>query len=79
MANRIGASDSLGKGTVKRFQSHTFTGDEEGDEYSGSSFGGFGDYFRVKMILFPLEKTARGNTYYLLGIIERLMISSVFK
>lgn len=33
----------------KRIENHNF-GDEEGDEYEGSEFGGFGDYFRRKKI-----------------------------
>ena len=33
----------------KRIESHTFK-DEEGDEYEGSKFGGFADYFRRKKI-----------------------------
>jgi DNA repair protein REV1 len=33
----------------KRIESHTFE-DEEGDEYEGSKFGGFADYFRRKKI-----------------------------
>ncbi|KAK0655779.1 hypothetical protein B0T16DRAFT_342123 [Cercophora newfieldiana] len=33
----------------KRLEAHTFT-DETGEEYEGSEFGGFGDYFRRKKI-----------------------------
>ncbi|KAG5950123.1 hypothetical protein E4U53_005450 [Claviceps sorghi] len=33
----------------KRIENHTFN-DEDGDEYEGSAFGGFGDYFRRKKI-----------------------------
>ncbi|KAH8587376.1 hypothetical protein B0O99DRAFT_641954 [Bisporella sp. PMI_857] len=33
----------------KRIETHTFDG-EDGDEYEGSKFGGFGDYFRRKKI-----------------------------
>lgn len=33
----------------KRIASHTFD-DEEGEEYKGSTFGGFTDYFRRKKI-----------------------------
>jgi DNA repair protein REV1 len=33
----------------KRIEAHTFQ-DEEGDEYEGSKFGGFSDYFRRKKI-----------------------------
>ena len=49
MANSFHASDKNSKDTVKRFESHEFV-DEDGEEYGGSSFGGFGDYFRVWMI-----------------------------
>jgi DNA repair protein REV1 len=33
----------------KRIENHTFE-DEEGEEYEGSEFNGFGDYFRRKKI-----------------------------
>lgn len=33
----------------KRIENHSFD-DEEGDEYEGSKFNGFGDYFRRKKI-----------------------------
>ena len=33
----------------KRIESHAFS-DEAGEEYEGSEFGGFGDYFRRKKI-----------------------------
>jgi DNA repair protein REV1 len=33
----------------KRIEAHKFQ-DEEGDEYGGSKFGGFADYFRRKKI-----------------------------
>jgi len=33
----------------KRIEQHAFL-DEEGEEYEGSAFGGFGDYFRRKKI-----------------------------
>jgi DNA repair protein REV1 len=33
----------------KRIEKHTFD-DEDGEEYGGSEFGGFGDYFRRKKI-----------------------------
>jgi len=35
--------------TRKRIESHKFE-DEEGEEYEGSKFGGFSDYFRRKKI-----------------------------
>jgi DNA repair protein REV1 len=34
----------------KRIEKHTFDGDEGGEEYKGSAFGGFSDYFRRKKI-----------------------------
>jgi DNA repair protein REV1 len=34
----------------KRIEKHTFDGDEGGEEYKGSAFGGFTDYFRRKKI-----------------------------
>ena len=37
------------KDVRKRIEGHTFE-DEEGDEYEGSKFGGFSDYFRRKKI-----------------------------
>ncbi|KAF3919527.1 hypothetical protein ABW20_dc0101464 [Dactylellina cionopaga] len=49
MANSLHISDKNSKETVKRFESHEFV-DEEGAEYGGSSFGGFGEYFRNKKI-----------------------------
>jgi len=33
----------------KRIESHVFT-DETGDEYEGSEYGGFNDYFRRKKL-----------------------------
>jgi len=33
----------------KRIENHAFS-DEAGEEYEGSEFGGFGDYFRRKKI-----------------------------
>jgi len=35
--------------TRKRIEAHSFE-DEKGDEYEGSKFGGFTDYFRRKKI-----------------------------
>ncbi|KAK6358685.1 deoxycytidyl transferase [Orbilia blumenaviensis] len=49
MANSFHTSDKNSKDTVKRFESHEFV-DEDGEEYGGSSFGGFGEYFRNKKI-----------------------------
>ncbi|KAF3941579.1 hypothetical protein ABW19_dt0206778 [Dactylella cylindrospora] len=49
MANSFHAPDKNAKATVKRFESHEFE-DEEGEEYGGSTFGGFGEYFRKKKI-----------------------------
>jgi DNA repair protein REV1 len=34
----------------KRLLGHKFTGDENGDEYSASSFGGFGEYIANKIV-----------------------------
>jgi DNA repair protein REV1 len=34
----------------KRIEKHTFDGDEGAEEYKGSAFGGFSDYFRRKKI-----------------------------
>ncbi|KAG9238657.1 hypothetical protein BJ875DRAFT_450446 [Amylocarpus encephaloides] len=46
----------------KRFESHKFE-DEEGDEYEGSKFGGFADYFRRKKIkLQNLDADIRSST-----------------
>ncbi|XXG93895.1 deoxycytidyl transferase [Hypoxylon texense] len=41
--------DSNSNAVRKRIESHTFS-DEAGEEYEGSAFGGFGDYFRRKKI-----------------------------
>ncbi|KIN04657.1 hypothetical protein OIDMADRAFT_156819 [Oidiodendron maius Zn] len=41
--------DKNSKAVLKRIEAHTFQ-DEDGDEYEGSTFGGFGDYFRRKKI-----------------------------
>ncbi|KAK6340559.1 deoxycytidyl transferase [Orbilia brochopaga] len=49
MANSFHAPDKNAKETVKRFESHEFA-DEDGAEYGGSSFGGFGEYFHNKKI-----------------------------
>ncbi|KAK6540742.1 deoxycytidyl transferase [Orbilia ellipsospora] len=49
MANSFHSSDKRAKDTVKRLETHEFA-DEAGDEYSGSSFGGFGQYFHNKKI-----------------------------
>lgn len=46
----------------KRIENHTFD-HEEGDEYEGSAFGGFGDYFRRKKIkLQNLDANLRSQT-----------------
>ncbi|KAK5990856.1 DNA repair protein rev1 [Cladobotryum mycophilum] len=46
----------------KRIEKHTFD-DEEGDEYEGSEFNGFGDYFRrKKMKLQNLDAEIRANS-----------------
>ncbi|RYP06191.1 hypothetical protein DL764_003283 [Monosporascus ibericus] len=41
--------DENSKAVRKRIDNHTFS-DEAGEEYEGSAFGGFGDYFRRKKI-----------------------------
>ncbi|KAI7644010.1 hypothetical protein KC318_g20853, partial [Hortaea werneckii] len=46
----------------KRIESHTFS-NEEGDEYEGSKFGGFPEYFRRKKIkLQNLDAEIRANS-----------------
>lgn len=46
----------------KRIQNHTFE-DEQGEEYQGSKFGGFSDYFRRKKIkLQNLDVDLRANS-----------------
>ncbi|KAK0392648.1 hypothetical protein NLU13_2143 [Sarocladium strictum] len=46
----------------KRIEKHTFD-DEQGDEYEGSEFNGFGDYFRRKKIkLQNLDADLRSNS-----------------
>lgn len=46
MGSRLEKNSQL---TRKRIEEHTFD-DENGEEYEGSTFGGFGDYFRRKKI-----------------------------
>ncbi|KAH8814940.1 hypothetical protein F5884DRAFT_666643 [Xylogone sp. PMI_703] len=46
MGSRLEKNSNLVK---KRIEEHTFE-DEHGEEYEGSAFGGFGDYFRRKKI-----------------------------
>lgn len=41
--------DRNSKAVLKRVEAHSFQ-DEDGEEYEGSTFGGFGDYFRRKKI-----------------------------
>ena len=41
--------DKKSKQVGKQIENHTFD-DEDGTEYRGSSFGGFGDYFRNKQL-----------------------------
>lgn len=46
----------------KRIENHSFD-DEEGEEYEGSKFNGFGDYFRRKKIkLQNLDATMRAES-----------------
>lgn len=46
MGNRLEKNSAAVR---KRIEDHTFS-DEAGEEYEGSEFGGFGDYFRRKKI-----------------------------
>ncbi|KAK6519848.1 deoxycytidyl transferase [Arthrobotrys conoides] len=62
MANSFHTSDKNSKDTVKRFESHEFV-DEDGEEYGGSSFGGFGDYFRNKKIKLQNKDAHIRETY----------------
>ncbi|KAK6348623.1 deoxycytidyl transferase [Orbilia javanica] len=62
MANSFHASDKNSKDTVRRFGSHEFT-DEDGEEYGGSSFGGFGEYFRNKKIKLQNKDAHIRETY----------------
>ncbi|KAK6501977.1 deoxycytidyl transferase [Arthrobotrys musiformis] len=62
MANSFHASDKNSKDTVKRFESHEFA-DEDGEEYGGSSFGGFGEYFRNKKIKLQNKDAHIRETY----------------
>ncbi|KAK6519351.1 deoxycytidyl transferase [Arthrobotrys megalospora] len=62
MANSFHTSDKNSKDTVKRFESHEFA-DEDGEEYGGSSFGGFGEYFRNKKIKLQNKDAHIRETY----------------
>ncbi|MCJ1330860.1 deoxycytidyl transferase [Thelotrema lepadinum] len=55
MGSRLEANSSTVR---KRISSHKFE-DEGGEEYSGSKFGGFGEYFRRKKIKLQNRDTAR--------------------
>ena len=60
----------------KSIESHTFE-DEEGDEYSGSNFGGFEDYFRRKKIKLQnrdveLRSSAAGKPQIFKGIVTHV-------
>ena len=55
MGSRLESNSSAVR---KRIEQHKFE-DETGEEYSGSKFGGFGDYFRRKKIKLQNRDTAR--------------------
>lgn len=59
MGSRLEANSNAVR---KRIEGHTFA-DEEGDEYKGSKFGGFPEYFRRKKIkLQNLDAELRSHT-----------------
>ncbi|KAI9850325.1 MAG: deoxycytidyl transferase [Thelocarpon superellum] len=49
MAGRMNAPEGNAAAVRKRIENHTFE-NEDGDEYEGSTFGGFTEYFRRKKI-----------------------------
>jgi len=60
----------------KRIESHTFE-DEEGDEYNGSKFGGFEDYFRRKKIKLQnrdveIRSSAAGKPQIFKGVVAHV-------
>lgn len=60
----------------KRIESHTFE-NEEGDEYEGSKFGGFADYFRRKKIKLQnldaeVRSSSTGNPQIFRGIVTHV-------
>src|SRR6201992_3026360 len=59
MGSRLEKNSTLVR---KRIEGHTF-GDEQGEEYEGSKFGGFADYMRRKKIkLQNLDAEIRANS-----------------
>lgn len=60
----------------KRIESHTFN-DEEGEEYEGSKFGGFSDYFRRKKIKLQnldaeVRSASAGNPKIFRGVVAHV-------
>ncbi|RDL34534.1 DNA repair protein [Venustampulla echinocandica] len=60
----------------KRIEAHTFE-DEEGDEYEGSKFGGFDDYFRRKKIKLQnldaeIRSSSLGNPKIFRGVVAHV-------
>lgn len=74
MANRLLEKNS--SAVQKRIASHEFT-DEGGDEYEGSEFGGFGDYFRRKKIKLQnldveLRNSSEGKPQIFKGVVAHV-------
>ncbi|ESZ99170.1 hypothetical protein SBOR_0454 [Sclerotinia borealis F-4128] len=68
--------DKNSKSVRKRIESHTFQG-EGGDEYEGSKFGGFSDYFRRKKLKLQnldveVRSTSTGNPNIFRGIVAHV-------
>jgi DNA repair protein REV1 len=68
--------DKNSKSVLKRIENHTFE-NEEGDEYGGSKFGGFGDYFRRKKIKLQnldaeVRSSSDGNPQIFRGIVAHV-------
>jgi len=60
----------------KRIEEHTFL-DEEGEEYEGSTYGGFGDYFRKKKLKLQnldseLRASSGGNPPIFKGVVAHV-------
>jgi len=60
----------------KRIAAHTFE-NEEGDEYEGSKFGGFEDYYRRKKIKLQnldadIRSSSTGNPQIFRGIVAHV-------
>ncbi|KAI9889456.1 MAG: deoxycytidyl transferase [Vezdaea aestivalis] len=76
MASRLNASDKNSDFVRKRIEKHKFD-DEEGEEYAGSKFGGFGDYFRRKKIKLQnldaeLRSSAVDNPHIFRGVVAHV-------